>query len=52
MTFLDREAVDRLVEGLDVVEILEEDADGNAFSGAKHWHIFDVIARRRQTTDS
>lgn len=30
------------------VEHLEvEEADGTAFSGPKHWHVFDVIARRR-----
>ncbi|MBI2763291.1 MAG: class I SAM-dependent methyltransferase [Chloroflexi bacterium] len=46
MTFVDREEVDRLLEGLEVVEILEEDADGDSFSGPKHWHVFDVIARR------
>ena len=46
MTFLDREAVERLLEGLEVLAIDEEDKDGDAFSGAKHWHVFDVIARR------
>jgi len=46
MTFLDRDGVHRLVDGLDVLEIREEDQDGDSFSGPKHWHIFDVIARR------
>jgi SAM-dependent methyltransferase len=46
MTFLDREAVDRLVDGLEVLDLREEDADGDSFGGPKHWHVFDVIARR------
>jgi Methyltransferase domain len=46
MTFLDLDAVHRLVDGLEVLEVLEEDADGDSFAGPKHWHVFDVIARR------
>jgi hypothetical protein len=46
MTFLDLDAVHRLVDGLEVVSIIEEDADGDSFAGPKHWHVFDVIARR------
>ncbi|KZM36758.1 hypothetical protein OJAG_05270 [Oerskovia enterophila] len=30
---------------LDVVAFREEDEDGPSFSGPKHWHVFDVIAR-------
>lgn len=45
MTFLDRAAVDRLLTGLTVEMLDEEDADGRAFSGPKHWHVFHVIAR-------
>ena len=45
-TFLARPQVDELFLGLDVLEVAEEDADGPAFSGPKHWHVFDVIARR------
>jgi SAM-dependent methyltransferase len=46
MTFIDRATVDRLVAGLEVVEVLEEDKDGDSFSGPKHWHLFDIVARR------
>lgn len=46
MTFVDRPMLDQLIDGLDVIEVREEDADGPAFSGPKHWHLFDVIARR------
>lgn len=46
MTFLDLDAVHRLVDGLEIVALDEEDADGDSFSGPKHWHVFDVVARR------
>jgi SAM-dependent methyltransferase len=49
MTFVTREDVDRLLAGLDVLAIEEEDQDGDAFSGPKHWHVFDLIARRPKT---
>ncbi len=45
MTFLDRPTVDHLLSGLTVEMLDEEDADGRAFSGPKHWHVFHVIAR-------
>lgn len=46
MTFLARAEVDALLDGLDVVVLEETDEDGTAFSGPKHWHVFDVVARR------
>jgi SAM-dependent methyltransferase len=46
MTFIARGDVDRMVEGLDVIAIDEEDADGDSFAGRKHWHVFDIVARR------
>ncbi|MBI2778072.1 MAG: class I SAM-dependent methyltransferase [Chloroflexi bacterium] len=46
MTFVDRAGAGRLVEGLEVIAIDEEDADGNSFDGPKHWHVFDLVARR------
>ncbi|MEO7665051.1 MAG: class I SAM-dependent methyltransferase, partial [Candidatus Limnocylindrales bacterium] len=46
MTFVDRAGAQRLVEGLEVIAIDEEDADGNSFDGAKHWHVFDLVVRR------
>ncbi len=46
MTFLDGDAVRHLLDGLEVLAIDEEDQDGDSFIGAKHWHVFDVIARR------
>ncbi len=46
MSFVDRDAVERLADGLDSVTIDEEDQDGESFLGPKHWHVFDLIARR------
>jgi SAM-dependent methyltransferase len=46
MRFIDVKAVRRLVEGLEVLALDEEDQYGNSFLGPKHWHVFDVIARR------
>lgn len=46
MTFLDGDAVRYLLDGLEVLAIEEEDQDGDSFTGPKHWHVFDVIARR------
>ena len=46
MRFTDVDAVRGLVDGLELLTLDEEDQDGNSFLGPKHWHIFDVIARR------
>lgn len=46
MTFHDRAGIDGLLDGLELRAIDELDQDGPAVSGPKHWHVFDVIARR------
>jgi SAM-dependent methyltransferase len=46
MTFLARGAVEDLVDGLEVLVLEENEADGASFRGPKHWHVFDVVARR------
>jgi SAM-dependent methyltransferase len=46
MSFIEREALEPRLEGLDVLAIDEQDEDGNSFLGPKHWHVFDVVARR------
>ena len=46
MRFIDVDAVRRLVDGLELIALDEEEQDGNSFLGPKHWHVFDVIARR------
>ena len=35
-----------MAAGLDVRALDEEDADGDSFVGRKHWHVFDLVARR------
>lgn len=45
MNFHDRRQVDELLAGLEILDIVEEENDGMAFSGPKHWHVFHVIAR-------
>jgi SAM-dependent methyltransferase len=49
MGFIDIDAVRGLVEGLELLALDEEDEDGNSFLGPKHWHVFDVIAKRPPT---
>jgi hypothetical protein len=46
MNFIELDAVRQLFDGLEIVALDEEDQDGNSFLGPKHWHVFDVIARR------
>lgn len=45
-TYLDRAAIDGLLEGLEVVELGETDEDGDSFVGPTHWHVWDIVARR------
>jgi hypothetical protein len=46
MTFIDLPRARALVDGLEVIALDEEDADGPSGSGPKHWHVFDLVARR------
>ena len=46
MRFIDVDEVRRLVDGLELLALDEEDKDGDSFLGPKHWHVFDVIARQ------
>lgn len=45
-TFLRRDEVEDLLDGLDVLDLVEEERDGRSFGGPKHWHTFRVLARR------
>jgi len=47
--FLDASAARALFDGLDVLRFTEVEEDGPAYSGAKHWHTFDVLARMPTT---
>ncbi|MDN5687366.1 MAG: methyltransferase [Brachybacterium sp.] len=45
-TYLSRSALEALFDGLEIIELTEEERDGRSFDGRKHWHTFRVIARR------
>ncbi len=46
MTFVTRDRVSELVAGLDLRSLHEIEEEGRAYSGPKHWHTFQVVARR------
>ncbi|OGO58078.1 MAG: hypothetical protein A2V85_13070 [Chloroflexi bacterium RBG_16_72_14] len=46
LAFLDRVAVERLLDGLEIVDLDEHEEDAGSFRGPKHWHLFDIVARR------
>jgi tellurite methyltransferase len=46
MTFHDAGAAKALFDGLEMESFEEEEEDGEAFDGPKHWHVFHVIARQ------
>ncbi len=46
MTFHTREELDGLFAGFDMHMLKEQDEDGEAVSGPKHWHVFHVIASK------
>jgi SAM-dependent methyltransferase len=48
MTFHTRDDVEALFHGFEVERLDEQDEDGQAVSGPKHWHVFHVIARRKE----
>ncbi len=45
-TFLTRADTDALLVGLEVISQTEVERDGTSFRGPKHWHTYQVIARR------
>jgi SAM-dependent methyltransferase len=50
MTFQRREDVEALLGGFDVHRLHEQDEDGPAVGGPKHWHVFHVIASKRHSS--
>jgi tellurite methyltransferase len=46
MTFFTEEQVRAMLNGLEVEYFHEEDTDGQAASGPKHWHVFTVIVKK------
>ncbi len=51
VAFVDRADVERLLDGLEVVELDEHEEDAGSFGGPKHWHLFDIVAARPAGTD-
>jgi SAM-dependent methyltransferase len=45
MTFHNRAEVISLLDGLEILELRESERDGEAYSGPKHWHTYDILAR-------
>ena len=48
MTFHPRAEVEALLADFEIERLREQDDDGEAVSGPKHWHVFHVIARKRR----
>jgi SAM-dependent methyltransferase len=46
MNFHPRTEVEQLLTGFEIISLREQDEDGAAVGGPKHWHLFHVIARR------
>jgi trans-aconitate methyltransferase len=47
MTFHSREQIDAMLQGFKVEMLIEEERDGQTALGeAKHWHSFQIVARR------
>jgi hypothetical protein len=46
MSSFSREQALALFDGLETEHTEEEDEDGDACSGPKHWHVFHVVAHR------
>lgn len=46
MNFHDRADVAALLAGLRVLQLQEDERDGDAIGGTKHWHVFHLIAAR------
>ena len=46
MTFHTRHQAATLLHGLDILRLEETEHDGHAVSGPKHWHAYDILARK------
>lgn len=46
MTFHDPDQVNDLLDGMEILQLRETERDGEASSGPKHWHIYDILAQR------
>jgi tellurite methyltransferase len=46
MSFQDPGRVGELLDGLEVLQLREAEWDGEAVSGPKRWHVYDILARQ------
>jgi len=51
MTFHARHEVAGLLDGLQILRLEETEQDGQASSGPKHWHTFNILARNHPPVD-
>jgi SAM-dependent methyltransferase len=50
LTFSTRADIERMFNGFEVIELTEVEEDGRVADGSpKHWHVFQLIARRPRT---
>ncbi len=52
LTFHTRHQVEVMLDGLDILRLEETERDGHAFSGPKHWHTLDILARKRPSANA
>lgn len=51
MVFLTKREIISLLKGLDIISFVEDERDGWTTNGTpKYWHVFSVIARKKQLT--
>lgn len=48
MTFHSREEVEQLLSDMEILQLNEKEYDGPTYNqGVQHWHVFDVLARKK-----
>lgn len=52
MSFHSAEQVGELLGGTEVLHLKELEWEGEAVSGAKHWHVFDIMFRHAQSQEA
>jgi SAM-dependent methyltransferase len=45
MNFHSLAGVEAMLDGLEVVQLIEDNQPGRSFEGPKHWHVFHIVAR-------
>jgi SAM-dependent methyltransferase len=46
LNFHDRAEAEGLLEGLEVLDLQDQEEDSSAVTGPKHWHVIEFVARR------